>query len=396
MQKVQGTIASPKGFHADGIHCGLKKKRKDIGWIYSDVPAVVAGVFTTNKVQAAPVKWNKQIIQQGKMQALVVNSGNANACTGPQGHKDVETMANLVAEKLNLTPELVAVSSTGIIGQPMPMDTIAEGISKLQLEGEAEGFPEAIITTDTVTKDITVQEVFDGNTVTMSGVAKGSGMIHPNMATMLGYITTDAVIDAGTLQSLLSELTEVTFNQITIDGDTSTNDTVLVIANGQAKNQPITKDTQNYAKFKEMLHLVMETLAKKIAQDGEGATKLIEATAIGAKDVLEARMVAKSIVGSSLVKSAVFGKDPNWGRVICSAGYSGVDFNPEAVSIALAGIPVFVKGVPVAFDEEEMEKQLSQEKVGITIDLHQGDAQGKAWGCDLTYDYVKINALYST
>lgn len=396
MQKITGTIASPKGFHADGIHCGLKKKRKDIGWIYSDAPASVAGVFTTNKVQAAPVKWNKKIVAGGTCQALVVNSGNANACTGPKGHEDTEKMASLVASKLGITKDLVAVSSTGIIGQAMPMETIAEGIDGLRKDGEAEAFAEAILTTDTVTKEITVREDFGGATVTMSGVAKGSGMIHPNMATMLGYITTDAVIGSETLQKMLKELTEVTFNQITIDGDTSTNDTVLVMANGKAKTEPITKDTEDYDKFKAMLYLVMETLAKKIAQDGEGATKLIEVTALGAEDAASARMIAKSIVGSSLTKAAVFGKDPNWGRIICAAGYAGADFDPELVSISLMGIPVFADGAPVSYDEAEIESKLAEDTIFIMIDLNQGKASGKAWGCDLTYDYVKINALYST
>lgn len=320
MQVIQGTIASPKGFQADGVHCGLKRKRKDIGWIYSEVPANAAGVFTTNKVQAAPVKWTKEVVKKGKIQAIVVNSGNANACTGPQGKIDAQTMAKLVSEKLQISTSQVAVSSTGIIGQPMPMATITKGIQALNSTGEAEGFHEAILTTDTVTKEITLQENFGQEVVTMSGVAKGSGMIHPNMATMLAYVTTDANISAKLLQELLKELTEVTFNQITVDGDTSTNDTVLVLANGQAQNKEILKDTIAYQQFKEMLHFVLEALAKKIAQDGEGATKLIEVKVSGAEKALEARMVAKTIVGSSLIKSAIFGKDrsylPHWKSVL--------------------------------------------------------------------------------
>lgn len=396
MQQINGNIASPKGFYADGIHCGLKKKRKDMGWIFSDVPATVAGVFTTNKVQAAPIKWNRQLVAGGTAQALVVNSGNANACTGPQGHQDTATMAQQTAEQLGISTELVAVSSTGVIGQPMPMETIAAGISQLSKTGDAGSFAEAIMTTDTVAKEITVTEDFDGVTVTMSGVAKGSGMIHPNMATMLAYVTTDAAIDKDTLQGLLKELTEVTFNQITIDGDTSTNDTVLVFANGQAGAAQIQPGTTDCDKFKAMLQVVMETLAKKIAADGEGATKLIEVTAAGAADVLTARMIAKSIVGSPLVKSAIFGKDPNWGRIICAAGYSGADFDPEAVSIHLMGVPMFVKGVPMSYDAEALAALLDEESISIVFDLAQGSAEGKAWGCDLTYDYVKINALYTT
>lgn len=396
MQIIEGTIASPKGFHADGIHCGLKRKRKDIGWVYSDTVANVAGVFTTNKVQAAPLKWDKALVAKGKIQAIVVNSGNANACTGPAGHQAVELMAKQVAEKLAIDPSLVAVSSTGIIGQPMPMPTIEEGIAALSQEGDALSFHEAILTTDTVTKEITIQEDFDGETITISGVAKGSGMIHPNMATMLGYVTTDANVPAELLQDMLSELTEVTFNQITVDGDTSTNDTVLVMANGLAQKEAIQKDSANYEKFKNLLHLVMETLAKKIARDGEGATKLIEAKVKGAENELDARMIAKSIVGSSLLKSAVFGKDPNWGRILCASGYAGVDFDFEVIEIALAGVPVFGNGMPLEYNLEEMDQKLYEDFIKITVDLKQGSAEGKAWGCDLTYDYVKINALYST
>ncbi|MHC5374944.1 bifunctional glutamate N-acetyltransferase/amino-acid acetyltransferase ArgJ [Enterococcus sp. LJL120] len=396
MEIISGTIAAPLGFYADGQHCGLKKEKKDIGWFYSEVPAAVAGVFTTNKVQAAPIKWDKEIVKNGKVQAVVVNSGNANACTGPAGHVAVKKMAEKVAEKLAIPTEFVAVSSTGIIGQPMPLVTLETGINSLAKDGNAYHFHEAILTTDTVTKEIVVTEEIAGEKIILAGVAKGSGMIHPNMATMLGYVTTDANISAELLQEILKELTEVTFNQITVDGDTSTNDTVLVIANGLAQTKPILKDSEAFAMFKADLHFVLETLAKKIAQDGEGATKLIEVEVTEAKDPLAARMVAKSIVGSDLLKSAVFGKDPNWGRILCAGGYAGVDFDFEKVAIALAGIPVFEAGMAVQFDEELMAEKLADTVVPISMSLAEGQASGKAWGCDLTYDYVKINALYST
>lgn len=396
MKQISGTIASPKGFYADGTHCGLKKEKVDIGWVYSQSPANLAAVFTTNQVKAAPVLLAKERAAAGSAQGLIVNAGNANACTGEQGKKDAAQMAQLTAQRLGVEPESILVASTGIIGKPLPMDKIAKGIKELKSDGAGEKFQQAILTTDLVEKAITVTEVISDCEITMSGCAKGSGMIHPNMATMLGFVTTDAAISTELLQELLSELTEVTFNQITVDGDTSTNDAVFVLANGQAKNQPIEKNTQAYFLFKEMLIAVLTYLAKAIAKDGEGATKLITAVTTGAADDFAARMISKSIVGSPLVKTAIFGKDPNWGRILCAAGYSGQEICSEKLSISLAGIPVFENGLPLSFEVDEMQEQLTKDEVEILVQLQEGSGTGTAWGCDLTYEYVKINALYHT
>lgn len=398
MKKIKGTIASPIGFYADGVHCGLKKKKLDLGWIYSEIPASVAGVFTTNQVQAAPVKESKKIIQKGKIQGIIVNSGNANACTGEQGLTNAKKMQILASDKWQIDPSLVGVASTGVIGHQLDMEKIEAGIDKLAESPvkQAENFQQAILTTDLTEKVLAVQTVIAGQTVTIAGCGKGSGMIHPNMATMLGFVTTDAAISSDLLQHLLKELTEVTFNQITVDGDTSTNDMVVVMANGMAKNPEITEEDQNYQLFKESLTFVLTELAKMIAKDGEGATKLIEVNVQGAATASEARMMAKSVVGSMLVKSAIFGKDANWGRILCAIGYSGVAFNPENLMIQLAGMTVFEKGNPVLFNQEKMAENLSKEEVTIEVILEAGTACGQAWGCDLTYEYVKINALYHT
>lgn len=398
MEKIKGTIASPIGFHADGIHCGLKRKKLDLGWIYSDVPASVAGVFTTNQVQAAPIKQSKEVIQGGKIQGILVNSGNANACTGEEGLANAKQMQVLASEKLGIDASLVAVASTGVIGHQLEMEKIVAGVEMLHQSDaqQPENFQKAILTTDTTEKAVTVTAEIDGKQVTVAGCSKGSGMIHPNMATMLGFVTTDIAISSELLQTLLKELTEVTFNQITVDGDTSTNDMVVVMANGLAKNVEITEKNTAYLAFKEMLRVVLTELAKLIAKDGEGATKLIEVDVTGAQSASDARMIAKSIVGSMLVKSAIFGKDPNWGRILCAIGYSGISFDPTNVTIELAGLPVFKAGEPLEFDAEQMEGNLSEEEIKIGVYLNEGTSFGQAWGCDLTYDYVKINALYNT
>lgn len=397
MKVVEGNIASPLGFSADGLHAGFKKKKMDFGWIVSEVPASVAGVYTTNKVIAAPLMVTKKVVQeQQQMQAIVVNSGVANSCTGVQGMEDAQTMQAWTAEKLKIHPELVGVASTGVIGELLPMDTLKNGLSKIVVNGNADDFAKAILTTDTATKTCVIKEDFGTDEVTMAGVAKGSGMIHPNMATMLGFITCDAVISSATLQMALSQNVEKTFNQITVDGDTSTNDMVLVLSNGCTKNKEILLDTPEFDKFVAMLQYVMEDLAKKIAKDGEGATKLIEVQVQQAPDTLGARMMAKSVVGSSLVKTAIHGEDPNWGRILAAVGYAGVEFSPENVDIFLGYLPVMLDSSPVAFDEEEMADIMAQEEIVITVDLHDGQASGRAWGCDLSYDYVKINALYRT
>ena len=397
MKIIDGTIASPLGFSADGLHAGFKKKKLDFGWIVSEVPASVAGVYTTNKVIAAPLLVTKASIQKSqKMQAIVVNSGVANSCTGQQGLDAAYEMQRLTAQKLKIEPDLVGLASTGVIGEQLPMNALKNGLSQILVSGKAEDFAEAILTTDTCTKTCVVTEEFGADLVTMAGVAKGSGMIHPNMATMLAFITCDANISSATLQAALSQHVETTFNQITVDGDTSTNDMVLVMANGCRQNEEILPDTEEFEKFSKMLRYLMADLAKKIAKDGEGATKLIEVNVRNAKDEQSGRMIAKSVVGSSLVKTAIFGQDPNWGRILAAIGYAGADVSVDNIDIWIEGIPVMQASSPVAFDPEETSDAMAEELLTLTIDLHDGDAEAQAWGCDLSYDYVKINALYRT
>lgn len=397
MKTIDGTIASPLGFSADGLHAGFKKKKLDFGWIVSEVPASVAGVYTTNKVIAAPLLVTKASIQKSqKLQAIVVNSGVANSCTGQQGLDAAYEMQRLAAQKLKIEPDLVGLASTGVIGEQLPMDALKNGLSQILVSGKSEDFAEAILTTDTCTKTCVVTEEFGSDLVTMAGVAKGSGMIHPNMATMLAFITCDANISSATLQAALSQHVETTFNQITVDGDTSTNDMVLVMANGCRQNEEILPDTEEFEKFSKMLRYLMADLAKKIAKDGEGATKLIEVNVRHAKDEQSGRMIAKSVVGSSLVKTAIFGQDPNWGRILAAIGYAGADVSVDNIDIWIEGIPVMQASSPVAFDPEETSDAMAGELLTLTIDLHDGDAEAQAWGCDLSYDYVKINALYRT
>lgn len=397
MKIIDGTIASPLGFSADGLHAGFKKKKLDFGWIVSEVPASVAGVYTTNKVIAAPLLVTKASIQKSqKLQAIVVNSGVANSCTGQQGLAAAYEMQRLTAQKLEVEPDLVGLASTGVIGEQLPMNALKNGLSQILVSGNSEDFAEAILTTDTCTKTCVVTEEFGTDLVTMAGVAKGSGMIHPNMATMLAFITCDANISSATLQAALSQHVETTFNQITVDGDTSTNDMVLVMANGCRQNEEILPDTEEFEKFSKMLRYLMADLAKKIAKDGEGATKLIEVNVRHAKDEQSGRMIAKSVVGSSLVKTAIFGQDPNWGRILAAIGYAGADVSVDNIDIWIEGIPVMQASSPVAFDPEETSDAMAGELLTLTIDLHDGDAEAQAWGCDLSYDYVKINALYRT
>ena len=397
MKIIDGTIASPLGFSADGLHAGFKKKKLDFGWIVSEVPASVAGVYTTNKIIAAPLLVTKASIQKSqKLQAIVVNSGVANSCTGQQGLDAAYEMQCLTAQKLKIEPDLVGLASTGVIGEQLPMNALKNGLSQILVSGKAEDFAEAILTTDTCTKTCVVTEEFGSDLVTMAGVAKGSGMIHPNMATMLAFITCDANISSATLQAALSQHVETTFNQITVDGATSTNDMVLVMANGCRQNEEILPDTEEFEKFSKMLRYLMADLAKKIAKDGEGATKLIEVHVRHAKDEQSGRMIAKSVVGSSLVKTAIFGQDPNWGRILAAIGYAGADVSVDNIDIWIEGIPVMQASSPVAFDPEETSDAMAGELLTLTIDLHDGEAEAQAWGCDLSYDYVKINALYRT
>lgn len=398
MKNIEGTIASPIGFFAAGVHSKLKYKKKDIGLIYSTFPAQAAAVYTTNQFQAAPINITKDSLKNGQtLQAVIVNSGNANACNGQQGIGDAYQMRQLTADKLGIPTTEIAVASTGIIGEPLPMDKITAGIKALDYsKGEPSDFHESILTTDTCEKLIVVEVLLNKKKVTISGVAKGSGMIHPNMATMLAFITTDAAIDAKLLDQTLRQSVNQTFNQITVDGDTSTNDMVLVMANGAAKNDELKSDTSDYVIFKNAFDAVCQHLAKKIAQDGEGATKLIEVTVASAKSVLEARMIAKTIVSSSLVKTAMFGEDPNWGRIICALGYSEGTLNPENINIEIGPIEVLNRTKAVLYDANALREYLQNEVVRITVDVGVGNENGVAWGCDLSYEYVKINACYHT
>ncbi|MCL6570400.1 MAG: bifunctional glutamate N-acetyltransferase/amino-acid acetyltransferase ArgJ [Bacillus sp. (in: Bacteria)] len=393
------SITLAKGYSAGGMHCGIKRKRLDLGYIFSEVPATVAGVYTTNIFQAAPLLVTQECIaKENKLQAIIVNSGNANACTGEQGLLDAFEMQSDFANQLGIKNHLVGVTSTGVIGEQMPMDQIKGGINHiLQKEHEdVTNFMEAILTTDTCVKHTAVQLKIDGKTISIGGVSKGSGMIHPNMATMLAFVTTDAFIGHDDLLYALKDVTNQTFNMITVDGDTSTNDMVLVLANGLAGNAQLTKSHPDWDTFKEGLKIVCESLAKKIARDGEGATKLIEVQVTNANNIDEARAVGKSIISSNLVKTAIYGTDPNWGRIITAIGYSRVPVEPNALKVAIGPYPVFKKGLPCPIVEEDVKEYLQQDTIKITVNLNQGDYSATAWGCDLTYDYVKINASYRT
>ncbi|WP_067724900.1 bifunctional glutamate N-acetyltransferase/amino-acid acetyltransferase ArgJ [Oceanobacillus damuensis] len=393
-----GHVTSPAGFTAGGVHCGLRKSKLDFGWIHSENPAAAAGVYTLNAFQAAPLQVTKQSLGQDKLiQTLVVNSANANSCTGKQGYLDAKNMQKMAAEKMNVTVNHVAVASTGVIGVPLPMEKIKTGIDLMGTETDAADFEKAILTTDTVTKHIAVQFEIDGQTITIGGAAKGSGMIHPNMATMLSFMTTDAAVDADSLQQALREVTNKSFNMITVDGDCSTNDMVLVLGNGQQKNALLNESHPEWDVFKQALQYVSEELAKKIARDGEGATKLIEVQVKGASSESAAGQVAKAVISSNLVKTAVYGADPNWGRIVCAVGYSEQPLDPDKICVSLGDIEVVKNGLPLEFDEMEGKNYLEENKtVKLLIDLKNGMHDATAWGCDLTYDYVKINASYRT
>ncbi|OMF81804.1 bifunctional glutamate N-acetyltransferase/amino-acid acetyltransferase ArgJ [Paenibacillus glucanolyticus] len=397
-----GSIVTPQGFKAAGLHCGLKKTdRNDLGVIVCDVPAVAAAVYTTNLFQAAPLKVTRESLQDGKLRAIVVNSGNANACTGKQGEEDAYTMRSSTASQFNLYADDVAVASTGVIGELLKMDRVSSGIASLpaHLSGGSEGaesFSQAILTTDLVKKEACVTVQVNGTKVTIAGTAKGSGMIHPNMATMLGFMTTDAVIDQEALQLLLRQTTNLTFNMITVDGDTSTNDMLIAMASGLAGHEALTPEHPDWDAFAAGFHYVCQQLAKAIARDGEGASRLIEVRVNGAECDDDAQAIAKTIIGSSLVKSAVFGADANWGRIIAAVGRAGRPVNPETVDIAIGPISVLEQSRPVAFDEDAALVYLQGDSVDIDVKLHIGNGSATAWGCDLTYDYVRINAAYRT
>ncbi len=406
MKIIDGGVTSPKGFLAAGLRAGIKpgKTNKDMAMIFSEQPAVIAGTFTRNVVKAAPVLWGQKLVkEQETVRAVVVNTGIANACTGNQGYENTEKEAKLAAELLGLETEEVAIGSTGVIGQQLPMEVIEEGIRKLipELKHDRQSSQDAswaILTTDTKPKEAAVVVEIDGKEVTIGGMCKGSGMIHPNMGTMLGFITTDAAIDKTLLLELQRELIEDTFNMISVDGDTSTNDTVFVLANGMAENVKITEKNAGYEALKEGLLFVNQSLAKQIAADGEGCTRLFEVHVAGADTKENAKILSKSVVTSSLTKAAIYGKDANWGRILCALGYSGVDFDPEKVDITLkseAGCIEIVKdGIATDYSEDEATKILSEDVVTADIHVHNGESEATAWGCDLTHDYVSINADY--
>lgn len=405
MNIVEGGVTAAKGFEAAGVEAAIKyQNRKDMAMVYSVEPCTAAGVFTSNVVKAAPVQWDKEVVTHSPYaQAVVVNSGIANACTGKQGYDCCKQTAEATAKLLGIPADSVLVASTGVIGMQLPLDKIVAGVEKLA-EAKADTLEagqmaaEAIMTTDTVSKQAAVTFEIGGKTVTVGGMCKGSGMIHPNMCTMLGFITSDIAISKELLQEALSEDVVDTFNMISVDGDTSTNDTLVVLANGMAGNPEITTKNDDYYKFKEALNYINTTLAKKMAGDGEGATALFETKVIHAATKEDARILSKSVICSSLTKAAIFGHDANWGRILCALGYSGAKFDPEKVELFFESdenrIQIYKDGVATDYSEEEATKILSAPEVRVLVDMKMGDAQATAWGCDLTYDYVKINADY--
>ncbi len=405
MEKIKGGVTAAKGFEAAAAAAGIKYQgRADMALIYSEKPCKVAGTFTTNLVKAAPVKWDRSVVDSGiRSQAVIVNSGIANACTGEEGMNYCAETAKEAAKVLGVDEKGVLIGSTGVIGKQLPMDRVKEGIHKLaeakkaDLESGTQA-AQAVMTTDTKKKEVAVTVEIGDVTVTIGGMAKGSGMIHPNMCTMLAFITTDAKISRKALQAALSEDVEDTYNMISVDGDSSTNDTVLLLANGAAGNDKIRYGTWEYETFKKALHYVNETLAKEIAGDGEGATALFEAKVIGADTKEQAKKLAKSIVCSNLTKAAIAGHDANWGRILCAMGYSGARFDPEKVDlyfVSEAGkLKIIENGVALDYSEEKATEILSQPKVTAIADIKEGDVEAAAWGCDLTHGYIDINADY--
>lgn len=403
MTIIEGGVCAAKGFTANGIHCGIRKnkQKRDLSLIYSDVKANAAAVYTTNLVKGAPLTVTKAHLTDGMAQAIVCNSGNANTCNA-DGITIAETMCLLTANALNISPDDVVVASTGVIGQPLEITPIETGMPALVagLGANSEAAAEGIMTTDTVKKEIAVSFTVDGVECHIGGIAKGSGMIHPNMATMLVFLTTDCAISSELLQKALSGDIQNTFNMVSVDGDTSTNDMVTILANGLAGNPLITTEGEAFCEFMKALNTVTVHLCRSIAGDGEGATKLIECTVSNAADKATAKTVAKSVICSSLTKAAMFGADANWGRVLCAIGYSGADVDVRTIDVSFispAGqILVCKNGAGVPFSEELAKEILLEKEITIAIDLHAGNAEAVAWGCDLTYDYVKINGDYRT
>ena len=404
MKIIEGGVCAAKGFTAGGVHCGIRKNRtkRDLSLIFSEVPAAAAAVYTTNLVKGAPLTVTKKHIADGRAQAVICNSGNANTCNA-DGIEIAEKMSALCAKALGISAEDVIVGSTGVIGQPLPLEPIAAGIPGLVKELSADGCDnaaEGIMTTDTVMKKIAVEFTLSGKTCRIGGIAKGSGMIHPNMATMLVFITTDAKIAPEMLQKALSGDIADTFNMISVDGDTSTNDCVAIMANGLAGNEEITAEGEDFSEFMKALNTVTVHLCRMIAGDGEGASKLLECRVSGAKTTACAKTVAKSVICSSLLKAAMFGADANWGRVLCAIGYSGADVDVNKVDVSFHSckgtVDVCKNGAGVEFSEEKAKEILLEKEIDIVIGLNDGEADATAWGCDLTYDYVKINGDYRT
>lgn len=405
MKQIRGGITAAKGFTASGVHVGIRKnkEKKDLALVWSEVPCSAAAVYTTNNVKGQPLIVTREHLADGKAQAVIVNSGNANTCTGEEGIKAARRMAHLVSEKLPVKATDVVVASTGVIGQQLDVGVIEAGMDSLVAGLSKAGYidaREAIMTTDTMKKEVAVQFELGSTMVTIGAMAKGSGMIHPNMATMLSFITTDCAISSEMLQKALSASVRRTYNRVSVDGDTSTNDMVVVLANGAAGNKVITEENEDYRDFYEALDWLNIQLARMIARDGEGATKLIECTVEGAADEDKAEQLAKGVICSSLVKTAFFGADANWGRILCALGYTRNDFDPNKVDVAFESasgyIEVCKNGIPLPFNEDKAKKILGYQEVAVFVDLHEGDAQATAWGCDLSYEYVRINGDYRT
>jgi len=404
IEKLTGSITSPKGYHATGSHIGIKECKKDLAIIYSEVPAKVVGVFTTNLVKASSILWNQTIIQNNNSaRAIVINSGNANACTGEVGDKHTELMASSLASCLEVDKNQVLVASTGVIGVPLPIDIIITGIKNTSkklgnTKKDANLAAESIMTTDTKPKQISVEFTIDNKKIRIGGIAKGSGMIHPNMATMLSFITTDINISEELLNNALKKSVDDSYNMISVDGDTSTNDLVLLLANGLGGNSEITEENEDYYLFKKALHYVNLFLAHEIVRDGEGAKKFIEVKVIGAASKKDAKLLSKSVITSNLVKTAFFGEDANWGRILAAMGYSGANFNPSGVSIkfynSTHSIMLMQDGTPLQFDEELALKILKENEITVELLLKEGNGEAIAWGCDLSYEYVRINGDY--
>ncbi|MCR4590660.1 MAG: bifunctional glutamate N-acetyltransferase/amino-acid acetyltransferase ArgJ [Lachnospiraceae bacterium] len=405
IKEIKGGVTAAKGFMAASTAAGIKYQgREDMAFIYSDEPCECAGTFTKNKVKAACVKWDRELVTSGKkLHAVVINSGIANACTGAEGYEACRKTAAAVEKAKGVPTDSVAVASTGVIGMHLPIDKLEKGVEEMSrnLSGDTEAgtkASKAIMTTDTVNKEIAVSFMLGGREVIIGGMSKGSGMIHPDMCTMLAFLTTDADIDRGLLQKAVSEIIDDSFNMITVDGDTSTNDTFMILANGLAGNERISDEGEDYKLFKQALFYICRNLARRMAADGEGATKLFEARVMNAVTKEDAKKLARSVVGSNLSKAAIFGCDANFGRFLCAMGYSGADFKEEDVELYFESsegkLKVFDHGIPLDFDEGEAVRIMKADEVSVVINMNEGSADADAWGCDLTYDYVKINADY--